>query len=254
MATYEQELQRLAPVIRRLSRLSLFGKKIDVRGAENFVREGPNILVGNHIGSFKDVALLFRAVPRPIFFTANQEIFSFDELNFLVRRHLRRSLGQLGLTLNSLLAPVRNRFVRFISTNIGKVGTIPVDISPNRKKGETLEKIENHVRQGRAVVALQGRGRLRKIFSNPFVEPFRSGVPHIVHNLLAHDRLAVPVTPLAFLGTHRPLFLPLRVRLSVGRPMFIRDHLVGSVEESVERFRSALESEVKSLFFKLLRP
>jgi 1-acyl-sn-glycerol-3-phosphate acyltransferase len=254
MATYEQELQRFGPVIRRLTRLALLGKKVEVRGAENFVRQGPNILVGNHIGSFKDVAVLFKSVPRPIFFTANKEVFDFNKLNFLIRRHLKRSLGQPGLTLNSLLAPLRTPLVRFISTNIGKVGTIPVDISPNRRKGETLEKIANHIRQGRAVVALQGRGRLRKIFRNPFVETFRSGVAHIVHDLFVRDGLTVPVTPLAFFGTHRPLFLPVRVRLNVGRPMFITDHLAGSAEESVERFRTALEARVESLFFELLRP
>ncbi len=253
MATFEQELDRFGPVIRTLTRLSLLGKTVEVLGAENFVRQGPNILVGNHIGSFKDVAVLFRTVPRPIFFTANKEIFSFEELSLLIRRHLKRSLGQLGLTLNNLLAPLRSRFARFISTNIGKVGTIPVDISPDRKKGETLERIQNHVRQGRAVVALQGRGRLRKIFPNPFLEPFRSGVPHIVHDLLVRDSLAVPVTPLAFFGTHRALFLPVPVRLNVGRAMFISDHLADSEEETVERFRSALESRVKTLFFELLR-
>ena len=253
MATFEQELDRFGPVIRTLTRLSLLGKKVEVLGAENFVRQGPNILVGNHIGSFKDVALLFRCVPRPIFFTANIEIFSFGDLSSLILRHLKRSLGQLGPTLYNFLAPLRSRFARFISTNIGKVGTIPVDISPDRKKGETLEKIQNHVRQGRAVVALQGRGRLRKLFPNPFLEPFRSGVPHIVQNLLVRDGLAVPVTPLAFFGTHRALFLPIRIKINVGRPMFISDHLAGSAEETAERFRSALEEKVKSLFFELLR-
>ncbi len=96
MATYEQELQRFGPVIRRLTRLALLGKKVEVRGAENLVRQGPNILVGNHIGSFKDVAVLFKSVPRPIFFTANKEVFDFNKLNFLIRRHLKRSLGQPG--------------------------------------------------------------------------------------------------------------------------------------------------------------
>jgi len=253
MRTIEQELERFGPVIRRLTRLSLLGKKVEVRGAENFVRQGPNILVGNHIGSFKDVAVLFRSVPRPIFFTANREIFNFDELNFLVRRHLKRSLGQLGLTLNNLLAPLRSPFVRFVSTNIGKVGTIPVDISPGRKKGESLMLVENYVRQGRAVIALQGRGRLRKMLRNPYVERFRSGVAFIAHNLKVRHGLDVPITPLAFFGTHRPLFLPCRVWVNVGRPMFVKDYLTGGVKETVERFRSALESRIESLFFELLR-
>lgn len=253
MATVEQELERFGPVIRRLSRLSLLGKKVEVRGAENFVREGPNILVGNHIGSFKDVALLFKTVPRPIFFTANSEIFNRDELNVLIRRHLNRHFKEFGLTLNKLLGPLKSYFVNYISTNISKIGTIPVDISPGRKKGESLMLVENHVRQGRAVIALQGRGRLRKMLRNPYVERFRSGVAFIAHNLKVRHGLDVPITPLAFFGTHRPLFLPCRVWVNVGRPMFVKDYLTGGVKETVERFRSALESRIESLFFELLR-
>jgi hypothetical protein len=39
----------------------------------------------------------------------------------------------------------------------------------------------------------------------------------------------------------------------VGRPMFITEHLADSAEESVERFRKALETRVESLFFEILR-
>jgi 1-acyl-sn-glycerol-3-phosphate acyltransferase len=76
MASFEEEFRRFEPVIRRLSFLALLGKKVEVKHDENFIKEGPNIIVGNHIGSFKDVAIILRIVPRPIFFTANRMIFS----------------------------------------------------------------------------------------------------------------------------------------------------------------------------------
>ncbi len=66
MATFEEEYKKLEKGILRLSRFGLFPKKIDLRGAENFVLDGPNIIVGNHIGSYKDVGLLFIITPRPI--------------------------------------------------------------------------------------------------------------------------------------------------------------------------------------------
>ena len=56
MPTFEDEFRRYFPIARILSRVSLLVKKVIVRGAENFVREGPSIIVGNHCGSFKDVA------------------------------------------------------------------------------------------------------------------------------------------------------------------------------------------------------
>ncbi|OGD11798.1 MAG: hypothetical protein A2Y86_06470 [Candidatus Aminicenantes bacterium RBG_13_62_12] len=252
MASYEEELERLGSVIRTLTRIALFGKKVEVRGAENFVPRGPNILVGNHIGSFKDVALLFKVVPRPIFFTANRELFDVAEFQAVIRRHLERHFKEFGLTVNRLLGPFKSYFVHYISSRLGRIGTIPVDISPGRQKSESLALIENHLRAGRAVIALQGRGRLRRMYANPFIEPFRSGVAHIAHNLHVRAGLTVAVTPLAFLGTHRPMLLPARVKLNVGPPLYIQDYLGGNAREPVERFRQAMESRVRSLFFELL--
>ncbi|MBM3297621.1 MAG: 1-acyl-sn-glycerol-3-phosphate acyltransferase [Candidatus Aminicenantes bacterium] len=252
MATYEEEYERLRPVIRRLWRVALLGKKLEVRGAGNFVLSGPNVLVGNHIGSFKDVAVLFKAAPRPIFFTANRELFDDASFQAVIRRHLERHFKEFGLTFNRLLGPLKTAFVDFVSSRIGRIGTVPVDISPGRQKGESLALVENHLRAGRAVVALQGRGRLRRMYPNPFIEPFKSGVAHIAHRLHDRDGLAVAVTPLAFLGTHRPMLIPARVRLNVGPPLYIRDYLGGNAKEAVERFRGAMEARVRALFFDLL--
>jgi hypothetical protein len=50
--TFEEELKNFEKVIQRLSSLALFPKKLQVRGTENFIKEGPNIIVGNHVGSY----------------------------------------------------------------------------------------------------------------------------------------------------------------------------------------------------------
>jgi 1-acyl-sn-glycerol-3-phosphate acyltransferase len=60
MAVFEEEFERFKPAVRRLSNFALIGKKIMIRGKENLVKIGPNLIVGNHIGSFKDVATLLR--------------------------------------------------------------------------------------------------------------------------------------------------------------------------------------------------
>ncbi len=253
MATFEEELVRFRPVIKALTRIVLLGKTIEVRGAEHFVSDGPNLLVGNHIGSFKDVALLFKVVPRPIFFTANRELFDPASFQDVVRRHLGRHFKEAGLAFNRLMAPLRTMFIRYVSSRIGRIGTIPVDISPARRKGEALARIEEYLRAGRAVVALQGRGRLRMNLPNPYLEPVRSGVSHLAHHLYVRSGLSVAVTPLAFLGTQLPLFLPARVRLNVGPPMFVKDYLGGEERESIERFRAALEARLRALLFDLLK-
>ncbi|MBA7714811.1 hypothetical protein ES703_123843 [subsurface metagenome] len=53
MATFEEELKKREPIIKGASSFALLGKKIEIMGKENFVKGGPNIIVGNHIGTFK---------------------------------------------------------------------------------------------------------------------------------------------------------------------------------------------------------
>jgi hypothetical protein len=255
MLTFEEEIKRFEPMIRFLSRLSLAGKKVVVRGGENFVKEGPNLIVGNHIGSYKDVAVLFRIVPRPIFFTANKEIFNKQDLYFLIRRYLKRHLKDFGWTVDRMITPLKYLFATYISSNIAMIGTVPANMKLDRKneKGETVGRCVDIIRSGRALITLQGRGRLQKKAANPYVDTFRRGASFIAHSLYADHKLNIPVTPLAFYGTQTPVLVPGKVLVNVGRPMFIRDHIGHGITETVENFRSALEARVKALFFELIR-
>jgi len=167
MATFEEELKKLEPVLKALANIALLGKKVVVKGEENFVKRGPNIIVGNHIGSYKDIATLLKIVPRPIFFTANKMIFNRNEFNRLIRKHAQRHLKNFGIFLDLFLRPVKSLFVNFISANIGKVGTIPVDIGGG--KTLAIEHCQDHLRNGRAIITLQGWGRVAKKEPNPYV-------------------------------------------------------------------------------------
>lgn len=251
MPVWEEELKKFEPVIRRLSALALLGKKVEVQGEENFVRSGPNIILGNHVGTYKDVALLFRVVPRAIFFTANRQIFSKEEFNQLIRKHLQRHLKNVGLFINLLLNPLKALFVQYVSSNIARIGTIPVDLVNGSR--ETRRLIEEYLRQGRAVIALQGRGRVKPRDPNPYVPVFRRGVAAIAYNLYAADGLVVPVTPLAIFGTQRPFLIPTTVKVRVSEPMVVTDFLAADARATIENFRQALENRVKSLFYTLIR-
>jgi len=249
--SFEQEYERFRPMIRRLSNFALIGKKIEVWGEENFVRQGSNIIVGNHSGSFKDVATLFRIVPRPIFFTANKNIFKRQELNFLFRKHLKRHMKSLGLFVNLMLTPLKFLFVEYVSSNIAKIGTIPVDL--DRRRREAIERCQEYLLQGRAIIALQGRGRVHGRDPHPYIRKFRKGSSIMAYNLLTRYGISVPVTPLALYGTHIPFPVPKTVIVNVGKPMQIKDYLKGGEEETIENFRSALETRVKTLFAEALK-
>ncbi|MFQ5720859.1 MAG: lysophospholipid acyltransferase family protein [Candidatus Aminicenantales bacterium] len=244
MLAFEDELKKFEPVIKRLSNIALLGKKIAIKGRDNFIKSGPNIIVGNHIGTFKDIAILFRIVPRPIFFTANRMIFEKEEFNFLIKKHLRRHLKLIAPAVELFLNPLKSYLVNYVSTNIGKIGTIPVDIYQRKKLA--IQICQDYLRKGRAIIALQGRGRIIKSGHHPYVSPFRRGVAIMAYNLW-QEGIEVPVTPVAMFGTHRPLLIPSKVKVNVGQAMYISEFIKFEFSEAINKFKEALERRVKIL-------
>ncbi len=251
MPDFEAELRRIEPPFQRWLALAMLGKRIEIKGQENFVREGPNIIVGNHCGAFKDVATVYKIRPRMIYFTANKDIFNRDDFDRLIRKHLRRHLKEFGLMVNSLLRPITYLFIRFVSSNLARVGTIPVDLYSGKR--QAMRMCVEYLLKGRAIVALQGRGRVDPRAPHPYIPPFRRG-PSILAYLLHNDHgVSVPITPLAMFGTQKPWAVPTRIRVNVGEPMFIQPYMSGDFGRSISAFRDALETRVKALFLELLR-
>ncbi len=251
MASFEEEYKKIEKTVRRLSRGTLLFKKIRVRGGENWVREGPNIIVGNHIGSYKDVSLLLLTVPRQIYFTANKMIFDRQEASDLVLKHLRRHMGKFGEFIHIILNPLYSFLVRYVSSNIANVGTIPVDIYGSKR--DAMRRCQDYLKHGRAIIALQGRGRVHPDDPNPYVKSIRRGVPYMAFNLFKEREISVPVTPVSFFGTHILWGVPQPILVNVGRPLFIKDFWSADAGQTIERFRSALETAVSSLFLESLK-
>jgi len=252
MVSPEDELRRIEPVLRRMVRAALLGKKILVRGEENFVRTGPNIIIGNHVGTYKDVALLFRVVPRQIFFLANRQIFNRQEFSILVRKHLEKHLKKFGLFLNLMINPYKFLVVDYISSHIARIGSIPVDLV-NNSRFRSRELCQDYLKKNRAIVCLQGRGRVNPKETNPYVHRFKPGASSMAYHLYTEERISVPITPLAIYGTQLPFLIPGHIQVNVGRPLFIKDYLSGGAMETVDRFRTALENRVKAMLMDLIR-
>ncbi len=248
---YERELQRLRPLINILVNLSLLGKKVVLKGEENFVKSGPNIIVGNHAGSFKDIAVLLKITSRPVIFTANKKIFHKDQLDQLIRNYMRHNLKSLGVFLDFLLRPMKSPFSYFISKNISKIGTIPVDLSS--KKRSAIGICERNLKKGRVIVLLQGMGLVKEKTINPFVSSFKRGPSIISYNLYKRYGLVIPVTPMAIFGAQKPFLTPGKIKVSVGKPMNILDYREGGFHQTVDKFKQALEKEVRSLLLEVIR-
>lgn len=246
MGTYEQEFQSIRWFVGHLTKFFLFPKTIELRGGENFIREGPNIIVGNHIGAYKDVSILLRTVPRMIYFTANKMFFNRQEASELVLRHLHRHMGNFGGFVHLILNPFYSYMVDYVSGHIARIGTIPVDIYGSKR--ESILKCQDYLKEGRAIIALQGRGRVHPKDPNPYVKEFRRGISIMAYNLHRESGFSVPVTPLSIFGTHIMWGVPATIKVNVGRPLFVRDYWTGEEVSTVEAFRAALQRSVTGLF------
>jgi 1-acyl-sn-glycerol-3-phosphate acyltransferase len=141
--------------------------------------------------------------------------------------------------------------VDFVSGHIARVGSIPVDMYG--KKNTAILKCQEYLRKGRAIIALQGRGRVYPRDPNPYVKAFRRGVSIMAYNLFHEEGLSVPVTPLSIFGTHYLWGVPGRIKVNVGEPMYIREYWSGSETDSIEKFRAALEKRTAGLLLDSLK-
>jgi 1-acyl-sn-glycerol-3-phosphate acyltransferase len=251
MDVYERKFARLKPTVMKLSRFCLFGKKVLVQGLENFPSQGPSVIVGNHIGSYKDIAVLFLMAPRQIHFTANQQIFTRSAFHALMRTHLKRHLKEFGLLLDVALRPLKVPFVNFIADNIAAVGSIPVDLLKGRS--HAISKCAEFLKDGRAVVLLQGRGRINPRDSHPYTSPFRRGPAILCFNMYRTEGLEVPLIPVAMYGTHWPWVTPGTIKVQVGKPLYVSHYLGNDFSHTISRFRDAMEKRVRIMLFEMIK-
>jgi 1-acyl-sn-glycerol-3-phosphate acyltransferase len=251
MDKQELELLKILPKVNRICSFFLFGKKLDVRGLSNFPEKGPSLIVGNHAGSFKDIAVIVKIIPRTFFFTANKSLFTKKDMNLLVNMHLNRHLKEFGPVVNMALKPVTIPLRNFLANNLPKVGTIPVDLLGSKRKA--IAQSQEYLEKGRAVILLQGRGRVHPENPHPYINPFRRGPAVLCYNLYKELGISVPVTTVTMFGTHKPWIEPGKVKVQVGKPLYIRDYLTDNFETTVQSFREAMETQTRRHFYELLR-
>ncbi len=251
MEAYERHFRRMKPTLMKWVRLALFGKTLNVTGMENLPMQGPVVIVGNHIGSYKDIGALLQIIPRHIHFTANQEIFTRQSFNALIRNHLRLHLKEFGVLFDAAIRPIKIPFVNFMADNIGRVGTIPVDLTGG--KTQALQRCKDFLLEGRAVVLLQGRGRINPQDPHPYVSEFRSGPAVLCSEIFREHGLIIPVVPVAMFGTHMPWVVPGKIKISIGQPLKVSDYSAEDISLMISRFRSAMEKRTRQLLYRLVK-
>jgi hypothetical protein len=194
------------------------------------------------IGPVKDVAIIFSAYdahpnPRQLCFLASSEVFSKKDFEGTINIHLHP-------IFRILLKPVIQLFVRYAIPRIRACGAIPVYTTEFGGRKETREKITECLLEGRAVVFLQSNVK-QKSNIHPYLHKFRKGAAFMAYELYRKYKMNVPVTPISIYGTEGFIRPFKKIRVNIGRNMFIHPFL--KAKSPIRSFTDALEVKVKDL-------
>jgi 1-acyl-sn-glycerol-3-phosphate acyltransferase len=231
------------------ARVFLFFNKRDFKGLDNKIPDGPNIIVTNHptavkemIGPVKDVAIIFSVYdtppsPRQLSFLASYEVFSKKDFFGTINMHLHP-------IFRFLLRPLIGLFVTYAMPRIKAFGAIPVYNSEFGGMRTTRRRIHECLLAGRAVVFLQSNVKQQSEI-HPYMQKFRRGAAFIAYELYRKYRMNIPVTPVSIYGTEGFVRPFKKIRVNIGKSMFIQSFLVS--KSPIGSFTEALEERVKSL-------
>jgi len=241
--------------------LALVDNKITWRGLQNKIVEGPNIIIANHPGPYKDVAVIATLYhDRQLFFTATKALFSPTECNEMIKDYVRKGiLNKFSIfgtafadNTNAFLTPLRYLFARYIASCIAETGAIPV-ATREKNNEETKRVMEEYLLDNQAIVLFQfqsllpgrtDRPRSKYAPSNPDIYEFKYGAAKLAYNMLIKHGKVVPITPISIKGSRRIIFG--NIKVNIGAPMYITEHL--SDINPVAAFKENLEKRVVELY------
>jgi 1-acyl-sn-glycerol-3-phosphate acyltransferase len=175
------------------------GIKVETLGLENIPRDQPVILVANHQGA-ADIPILLGYLPVRFRFAIKKELFSLPIFGWYLRR----------------------------------AGYFPVDRQVILSAYKTVEQIVEIIKLGESVMVFPEGTRSR----DGSLGKFKRG------SLMAALRSGAPIIPLAISGSynimprHTYLINPSKVKLSAGKPIYIKDE--NEYEQKVEEARDSI--------------
>ncbi|MEW5901159.1 MAG: hypothetical protein AB1715_06830 [Acidobacteriota bacterium] len=237
-----------------LKNLFLAPNRLEIHGLENKIEEGPCLIVCNHSGAAKDVAVIYRIFERMVFYCAMYYLFDRDTLSREIRVNYMRQLVPAKLPraiVDLVLTPIRETFAWYVASRLTEIGTLPFKAEHLPREGRAMdhenirELIQAYLLAGRAVVLMQA-DTVRRSTYHPYVSRFKRGAASIAYELFQRkESLEVPVTPISIYGAEGLLTIGKQIVARVGEPMTIKPFL--DRPEPVESFTAALEKRVADL-------
>lgn len=241
---------------------------IEYHGLENIIDEGPNLIIANHPGVGKDIGSLLHVYDRQLCFTASDFLFEKETI-------LNKAKEYLGPKKYRHLEPLANYLAGFLSRKMNEFEMIPIPWEYSGDAKETavslrksMDKSKDYLRQGKAAVFFQiahsvltengteeNKIKAQSKYHN-YLFKFNNTVLKIA-NELRKEGIIVPITPIAFFGgeTLNPFE---RIKMSVGKPIYINDYIYGNTNPRnnsiVSELTNILEESIAEMLIEMNIP
>ncbi len=244
---YESRL-KYEHVIRPLS-LILLPRGISVKGKQNKIEEGANIIVANHPTDVADVAALVRLYQKQLYFITNSDHFYPSKLNWHIRKQIKRNCSIFSPFLLPITSSVVYKsFLNFFSKSIKEIGSIPIDVRGNGiYNGDFIRISKQNLLDNLPLVFLQFN--LKNIYSeydptNKEIKPFLIGAPKLALKVFEEYNMNIPITPISIKGTSKFSVAPIKV--NIGTSIYPSTYV--NKEKPAEFLRQDLEKKVVELY------
>jgi len=232
-----------------------FNGLITCNGLENIIKDGPNIIIINHPGVGKDIALLLKVYERQLFFTASDFVFSKETILNKFKGYCGNKYG--GRFKYDILKPLANSFSDFLPSKMKKYEMIPISLKSDLSREQVVQSLKksidmakDYLKKERAIVFFQMNTDISKKYSKEYAVSkyhnylfkFHNTVSRIIHELYKGG-LYIPITPVAFYGGEG--INPFRkIVMNIGEPVYLE-----SIKEnnSIPEFTNILEQKVANL-------
>jgi len=235
-------------VIRPLS-LILLPRGISVKGRQNKIEKGANIIVANHPTDVADVAALVRLYPKQLYFIANSDHFYPSKLNWHIRKQIKRNYSILSPFLLPITSSVIYKsFLNSFSRSIKEIGSIPIDVRGNSMgNGDFIRISKQYLLDNLPLVFLQFNLRNAPSEYDPTnkeIKPFLMGAPKLALKVFEEYNMDIPITPISIKGTSKFSMAP--IKMNIGAPIYPSAYI--NKEKPAEFLRQDLEKKVVELY------
>jgi 1-acyl-sn-glycerol-3-phosphate acyltransferase len=201
----EYTVHRIARIWGRVC-LYVSGVEVRVEGAENVLRETPQIIMANHQSWF-DIFIMLAHVPVPFSWLAKKELFHIPAFGTALR----------------------------------KLGVIAIDRKNRPDAVRSLEAAAGKIREGKSVVTFPEGTRSM----DASIQPFKKGVFHLALEAGVPIVPVSIVGSHEIMSKRSFRIRPGKVRLVIGEPIRVADYDAGSMEELVARTRDEIMANYK---------